>query len=150
MGLDNGNSKMFGPHGEGCDCPWPNEEKDVDPSDATRTMYQVATQNPSDLFELILGAIADAYAAELTDLAILCDYDGERLTEKQTVRLIGMLMRGHAAAKRASDAVRQNYLLEALRTYEAERAETVKTEPDSPNQFDGFADISELFRQDPE
>lgn len=160
MESDNGRKRGFGPHGEGCECeeyeqneakveePEPTETPDT--GGGPRLLFSVQS-DPNDLTEMMFGAISDAYAQQLSDLLLFCEFDGVPLSERQVVRLIGAFMRGHAAAKSAAEAVRQNYMLAAIRARMANQpteAEIEKVEPPA-EEGNGLRDVSELFREDP-
>lgn len=161
MESDNGRRRGFGPHGEGCECDdyeqnldnpeAPDDGTPVEPpadeyDGPTRTILSLQ-DDPNDPIELMFVAISDAYAQHMSDFILYCEHDDVPLNERQTIRLVGSLMRGHASAKSAVGAVQQHLMLQAYRAHAAAMAAS-EPEPE-PEEGHGNRDISELFRETP-
>ena len=123
----------FGPHGEDCDCDWDAEEtpEEAAPEEVTATVGPklVLTEfDPSNRHELIFGAVSDMLVQQFLITNETLMMEGNALTRAQLTKIIGMLMRGYAAAKEAAWMVEEHYAQLMIEARE-ELAEEEEKEP---------------------
>lgn len=150
MAQNGHNQKPFGPHGEGCPCPWPDSQtgqdgaSDPEPAQGAPGSTMMFKHGMS-LHDLMFTAVSDGISSSLIEAINTCAVMGDPLTENQIAHLISCLMRGFATGKTNAILVAFNFANIMAQAQEPE----AEAEP-GPEKKPGLHDIAELFWKKPD